>query len=56
MPRLRNTVTGVVVNVDDDLAAQLGAAWEPAGEGKPAGSTRKRSRAKDADAGSADQH
>lgn len=30
MARLRNTSSGVVVNVDDDTAARLGAGWEPA--------------------------
>ena len=31
MPRLRNTATGVVVNVSDDKAERLGTqAWEPA--------------------------
>lgn len=29
MPRLRDVRTGVVVNVDDDTAASLGAAYEP---------------------------
>ena len=29
MPRLRDTRTGVVVNVDDDTATNLGAAYEP---------------------------
>lgn len=40
MPRLRNTATGAVVNVSDDLAERLGAGWEdaaaPAPEAKPA--------------------
>lgn len=30
MPRLRDTRTGVVVDVDDATAARLGAAYEPA--------------------------
>ncbi|MBF6133505.1 hypothetical protein IU501_10890 [Nocardia otitidiscaviarum] len=30
MPRLRNTVTGVVVSVSDDTAARLGREWRPA--------------------------
>lgn len=53
MPRLRNEVTGVIVNVDDETAAYLGAGWvdpdsvapagsdsgagEGAGDGRPAG-------------------
>lgn len=36
MPRLRDTRTGVVVNVDDDTAAALGAAYEPASDKAPA--------------------
>lgn len=28
MPRLRNTQSGSVVNVADDLAGRLGAGWE----------------------------
>lgn len=28
MPRLRNKLTGVVVNVSDDTATKLGADWE----------------------------
>lgn len=48
MPRLRNKATGVVVNVSDDKAQQLGTqAWEPAE------STKKKS-AKSGDTGSAD--
>jgi hypothetical protein len=31
MPRLRNSMTGVVVNVDDATAGQLGSEWGPAG-------------------------
>ena len=30
MPRFTNSLTGVVVNVDDATAAQLGADWSPA--------------------------
>lgn len=30
MPRLRNSDSGVVVNVDDVTAAQLEGNWEPA--------------------------
>lgn len=29
MPRLRNTVTGVVVSCTDETAARLGRAWAP---------------------------
>jgi len=29
MPRLRNTVSGVVVSTSDDTAAKLGRGWEP---------------------------
>lgn len=40
MPRLRNTATGAVVNVSDDLAERLGDGWEdtavPEPEAKPA--------------------
>lgn len=43
MPRLRNTTTGVVVNVDDETAAQLGQGWEPA-DAKDAGSTKRPTR------------
>lgn len=45
MPRLRNSVSGVVVNVDEATAAQLGSGWvstagvaestEPAPESEP---------------------
>lgn len=30
MPRLKNKVTGVVVNVDDELAEKLDSNWVPA--------------------------
>lgn len=30
MPRLRNKVSGVIVNVDDATAEGLGSSWEPA--------------------------
>lgn len=40
MPMLRNTTTGVVVNVDDETAARLVGQWEPVAQEKPA---RKRS-------------
>jgi len=36
MPRLRDTRTGVVVNVDDDTASRLGTAYEPVVEKAPA--------------------
>lgn len=32
MPRLRDTRTGVVVNVDDATASALGAAYKPVSE------------------------
>lgn len=35
MPRLRDTRTGVVVDVDDDTAARLGVAYEPVDKPKP---------------------
>lgn len=31
MPRFTNSLTGVVVNVDEATAAQLGADWSPTG-------------------------
>lgn len=34
MPRLKNTLTGVTVSVDDKTAAALSAEWKPA-ESKP---------------------
>ena len=36
MPRLRDTRTGVVVDVDDDTAAALGAAYEAVSNKAPA--------------------
>jgi hypothetical protein len=39
MPRLRNEVTGVIVNVDDATAEYLGAGWADADAVKPAGSS-----------------
>jgi len=30
MPRLRNSVTGVVVNVDDVTAGRMNSEWKPA--------------------------
>jgi hypothetical protein len=45
MPRLRNTQSGVVVNVDDDTAARLGSEWEAESKtaSKKSASTRKSS-------------
>lgn len=40
MPRLRNTATGAVVNISDDMVAKLGDGWEAA-DAKPAKSPRK---------------
>lgn len=42
MPRLRNTRTGSVVNVDDATAARLGAEYEPLDKPEPAKPTRRR--------------
>ncbi|WP_336715341.1 DUF7302 family protein [Arthrobacter sp. USHLN218] len=36
MPRLTNSLTGVVVNVDDATAEQLGPEWGPAAGGAKA--------------------
>lgn len=36
MPRLRDSRTGVVVDVDDATAAGLGAAYEPVSDKAPA--------------------
>lgn len=36
MPRLRNTASGVVVNVDDDTASRLWGEWVPADGDAPA--------------------
>lgn len=35
MPRLKNRTTGVLVSVDDELAAILGDEWESADDPKP---------------------
>lgn len=35
MPRLRNSVTGVVVNVSDETAATLGPEWKPLDKSEP---------------------
>lgn len=40
MPRLRDTRTSVVVNVDDATAKNLGVAYEPAEEPKKAPAKR----------------
>lgn len=39
MVRLRNTLTGTVVDVDDDTAARLGRGYVPAEQPKSEGST-----------------
>lgn len=39
MPRLRDTRTGVVVDVDDVTASSLGAAYEPVSDKVPAKKT-----------------
>ena len=47
MPRLRNSLTGVVVNVDDETAGRLNSEWEPAESGseeKPKRAPRKSSK------------
>lgn len=41
MPRLKNKVTGAVVNVDDALAEKLSRDWEPA-DVKPARRTTRK--------------
>lgn len=44
MARLRNTLTGAVVNVDDDTAARLGQEWESAeGDAKDTEAAPKKS-------------
>lgn len=42
MPRLRDTTTGSIVNVDDDLAERLGSAYEPVGDEEPRRATRRK--------------
>lgn len=42
MARFRNTLNGVVVNVDEDVAEGLGSAYESADEQKPKAAPRKR--------------
>lgn len=39
MPRLRNAITGVIVNVDDKTADQLNKDWKPYGGSKPKSET-----------------
>lgn len=41
MPRLTNSATGVVVNVDDATAARLGAEWAAAEKSKPKAPPKK---------------
>lgn len=42
MPRLRNRASGVLVSVDDELAAKLGDEWESAEEPKTRRPPRKK--------------
>lgn len=49
MARFRNTLSGVVVDVDDDTAQSLGAAYESADEQKAARGTSARKRAAKSD-------
>lgn len=49
MARFRNSLSGVVVEVDDATAEGLGAAYESADEKKPARSTSARKRTTKAD-------
>lgn len=49
MSRFRNTLSGVVVDVDDDTAQGLGAAYESADEQKPARGPSPRKRAAKSD-------
>lgn len=42
MGRLRNSLTGVVVNVDDETASRLNSEWEPAGSGEQSEEKPKR--------------
>lgn len=44
MARFRNTLNGVVVDVDDDTAGRLGAAYESADEQKQTRGTAPRKR------------
>ena len=44
MARFRNTLNGVVVDVDDDTAGRLGAAYESADEQKQTRGTSTRKR------------
>lgn len=50
MARFRNTRNGVVVDVDDDTATRLGAAYEPVkGESAPKKTAPKKAAAKKSD-------
>ena len=49
MPRFTNSVTGVVVNVDEATAAQLGPDWDQAGGGAESDDKPRRSRARKSD-------
>ncbi|MFF1531486.1 hypothetical protein [Cellulomonas sp. NPDC058312] len=42
MRRLKNRTSGVLVSVDDELAAKLGDEWEPLEEPKPRRAPRKK--------------
>lgn len=48
MPKLRDIATGSVVNVDDELAARLGAGYEPLDD-KPRRSGRRKPAEEDSD-------
>lgn len=49
MPRLRNTTTKVVVNVDDATAARLGGGWEPVDKPKKPAPRRRKATTDDGD-------
>jgi len=49
MPRLRNSVTGAVVEVGDEVASRLGSAWVPAEKSTSEKSTTRRARKSDDD-------
>lgn len=44
MPKFTNSLTGVVVNVDDATAEQLGPEWQAAGGAKSSDSDAKTTR------------
>lgn len=47
MPRFTNSLTGVVVNVDEATASQMGSDWAPsAGKAEPRKPTSRKSRTK----------